>query len=565
MTVATKPCPSCRKAGKDTAGDNLVHHPDHGYSKCFSCGYFESSSNSGQLLFGKSMQIADRGLTKEACEKFNTEIVSYTGQFYVKKQPIDVFEERCVVFPTFKNGKIVRQKIRSLSDKSKMKLLGDTKCSTLFGKHAFSPTKKLPIVVTEGEFDAIAIYQATNLPAVSLPNGASSTSVLSQELSWLQQWKHVVLMFDQDEAGQLATEKAIDLLPVGTVRIAHPPGKDANECLMQGKEVELKNSIWNAEIYHPDTIVTVENILPEVLEKPQMGYSWPWPFLTEATYGLQPNHIYIVTGAAQVGKTEFLGATISHLVQHEQLKIGVYSLEQGAQSTIQRIVGRAVNKRLHLPSETWWDKEAITKEAMSYNEKVYLYKNNNAESLTLESLLINIRYMYMCYGIKVIVLDNLTAMCNNPIIDGRYVGKWMFMAHIMNKLFTISRELPISLIVVAHTDNDKVSRQIHIPTSVENLPNYLSITEDEMEEMINKPGLSWDSGRMPGIGNIDGPDVISKLADYVIGLARNSTSKNDVIKRTLRIKLLKTRLDSQQCGQEMALTYNYDTGNYDVL
>lgn len=30
------------------------------------------------------------------------------------------------------------------------------------------------VVVTEGEFDAMAVHQETGLPAVSLPNGANS-------------------------------------------------------------------------------------------------------------------------------------------------------------------------------------------------------------------------------------------------------------------------------------------------------------------------------------------------------------------------------------------------------
>lgn len=29
------------------------------------------------------------------------------------------------------------------------------------------------IVITEGEFDAMAVYQETGIPAVSLPNGAN--------------------------------------------------------------------------------------------------------------------------------------------------------------------------------------------------------------------------------------------------------------------------------------------------------------------------------------------------------------------------------------------------------
>ena len=40
MTTARKPCPSCREAGNDTKGDNLVVYED-GSSHCFACNYHE--------------------------------------------------------------------------------------------------------------------------------------------------------------------------------------------------------------------------------------------------------------------------------------------------------------------------------------------------------------------------------------------------------------------------------------------------------------------------------------------------------------------------------------------
>ena len=38
--VSTSPCPECRKAGKDSKGDNLCHYDD-GSKTCHACGYWE--------------------------------------------------------------------------------------------------------------------------------------------------------------------------------------------------------------------------------------------------------------------------------------------------------------------------------------------------------------------------------------------------------------------------------------------------------------------------------------------------------------------------------------------
>lgn len=554
----SEPCPKCQAKGEDKAGDNLRVHPQYNYKKCFKCNHYESINGLHQ---GQYLPIVDRGLTQATCEKYDIQVLSYTGNFYPKKVATAVSEHRCALFNYHSVQKKEKQKIRSFSHKEYMTIVGNTKFSTLFGKQAFKPTKSWPIVITEGEWDAAAVWQATNVPAVSIPNGSGSavTSLLA-DLEWLQQWKHIVLLFDNDEAGQQATTAAINALPVGTVYLAKISEKDANAMIMTGKEAELKTALWNAQPYKPESIVTVKDLLSQVIEKPQYGMSLPWSFLYDALYGLQPHHLYSVIGFSKVGKTEFIKEIIFHLLDKEQEKVGIFSLEQGAASTIQRMVASYVQKPLHLPENTWWDEKAISEKAMEFDEKVYLYDNSSNESLSLESLLINIRYMYLCFGIKVIVLDNLTAMCTNPIIDGKMVSDEVFIGHIMKKLFTLTREIPIAIILIAHIYESKLNRQIHIPTSIENKANYLSIGETEMDELINKSGLDWSSGRMPGLADIN--KMVGRMSDYVIGLSRNIVSKNEAIRCLLKVKLLATRLGSSHCGKEMHLTYDHTTGRY---
>lgn len=556
-----KACPKCQAKGNDKHGDNLVIHPEHNYAKCFKCDYFESITG---IIKGTFVPIVDRGLTKEICEKYDIQIISYTGKFYPKKDAIDVVDHRCAAFNYHSNKQPEKQKLRSMSNKEYMTMRGNTKFNGLFGKQAFKPTKSWPIVITEGEWDAASVFQATGVPAVSLPNGAGSAAkTITEELEWLQQWKHVILLFDNDEAGKIATDVAIDALPVGTAYLAKMSEKDANDMLIKGKSSELKSSLWNAQPYRPNTIVTVEDILNKITIKPEYGLTLPWDFLNQGMYGIQPNHLYTFIGFSKVGKTEIIKEIMYHLIEKENEKIGIFSLEQGAASTVQRMVASFVKHPLHLPSNTWWDKETIETKAMEFNDKIYLYDNSSNTSLTLESLLINIRYMYFCFGIKVIILDNLTAMCTNPLIDGKVVSDETFIAHIMKKLFSLTRELPIAILLVAHIFESKLSRQIHIPTSEQNKASYLSIDETEMDELINKSGLDWASGRMPGLSDVN--KMVGRMSDYVIGLARNIVSKNESVRCTLKLKFLATRLGSEYSGKEMKLIYNYHTGRYTEL
>lgn len=59
--------------------------------------------------------------------------------------------------------------------------------------------------IPQGEFDAMAVCQATGFPAVSLPNGASSLPL--GILPLLERFEKIYLWMDNDEPGQAGVEK----------------------------------------------------------------------------------------------------------------------------------------------------------------------------------------------------------------------------------------------------------------------------------------------------------------------------------------------------------------------
>lgn len=63
---------------------------------------------------------------------------------------------------------------------------------------------------SQGEFDAMAVYQATNIPAVSLPNGASSLPL--EVLPLLERFDKIYLWMDHDGPGQAGVDKFIQKL-----------------------------------------------------------------------------------------------------------------------------------------------------------------------------------------------------------------------------------------------------------------------------------------------------------------------------------------------------------------
>ena len=80
----------------------------------------------------------------------------------------------CLSFPMYTvGGRVVRQKIRGIENKRHMRLHPTGGGWGLFGLNTI-PADAKEVVLTEGEFDAMAVHQATGMPAVSLPSGAAS-------------------------------------------------------------------------------------------------------------------------------------------------------------------------------------------------------------------------------------------------------------------------------------------------------------------------------------------------------------------------------------------------------
>ena len=156
-------------------------------------------------------------------------------------------EEDCVVFPWISlqgSAPVVhRYKIRSIDTKAHMRLEPAGGDWGFFGWHTV-PSACARLVLTEGEFDAMAVHQATGLPAISLPNGA--TSLPLRLLPLLEPVKEIVLWMDFDRVGQENALRFARKLGQARVRVVPPPDpadsaasgvKDACDCLRRGLDL----------------------------------------------------------------------------------------------------------------------------------------------------------------------------------------------------------------------------------------------------------------------------------------------------------------------------------------
>ena len=403
--IRHEPCPKCGSR------DSLARY-DSGSASCFAidCKHYEFPSDSplkqtarklhkmaGDLILdGEVEAIPSRGISEETCAKWGYKIGKDKNGKWVH------------IASHIKDGQIVAQKIR-YKDKS-FTVLGEGKQMGLYGMHLWRDGGKR-VVITEGEIDALSVSQVQNnkWAVVSIPNGANAArKSLANNLEWLEQFEEVVLMFDNDEAGNLAVVECVDLFTPGKCKIVRLPLKDANEMLMANRGAELISAIWDAKVYRPEAVLSVADAYEEAIKVPTVGIPWCWPSLTELTYGIQRKTSYYIGAGVGIGKTNWAKELQSWLVNTQNLKVGVFMLEESIGKTLKGIAGKFVGKPFHRPDLSFTAEE-LKAAIDSLDDKVFLY-NHPTSGTDWDSIKAAIRYMVVSLGVKDIFLDNLTVM-----------------------------------------------------------------------------------------------------------------------------------------------------------
>ncbi len=434
--VSKGPCSAC---GSSDA--NALY--DDGHTTCYSCNLTVQAG--GQLVAEYSRktpkdlipfsdinirEIDARGLWNETCQKFRYGI---TGNGASWKHVATYFDV---------DGRPVAQKLRTAG--KDFAVLGDMKSALPFGAHCW-PRSGKQIVVTEGELDAMSVSQAQDnrWPVVSIANGA--TSVKRDMARWREYFKNfetVVLMFDSDEPGQKAAREAAMTLamPHGQVRIATLPLKDANDMLVAGRIKELVDAIFRAVPYRPGGSLTLREIRDQILEGTQEGLPWPWPSLTEATFGRRPGEIYVLGAGTGVGKTSLYFQVAAETIRQGQ-KVGLVMLETPPAESGLRLASPFAGRAFFAPDNSWSQTELLSA-LQELEDRAFIYDSfGSSEWEPVEAI---IRYWRNAEDVQHVVIDHLTALSAQADDERRELDK------IMAKLGGLAKELGICVYLISH-------------------------------------------------------------------------------------------------------------------
>ena len=480
-------CFSCAKnfKSKDTVMPEVVHAD------------FSNTNNDGVASINSysSYPISSRGISKE--------VVDHYG---VKMETSPDGKPSAHFYPyTDRDGQVVAYKKRTLP--KDFSVVGKFKGVQLFGQSMSSTGKML--VITEGELDAMAVAQAFYekyrrfFACVSIPSASMVNAVLDNR-EWVRRFDTVVLMFDNDDAGKEATEKAAKIVGADKVKLAVFPEKDACSLLREHGADAVRNAVWNAETYCPAGILVGESIWNKFVER-QRTESVPYPEclqgLNEKLEGIRHGEITLFTSGTGSGKSTVIKEIILDLLSKTDDKIGLISLEESVGDTAEKFIQMAVERPLKdlTDDELRWGYEKVFKD-----ERLVLLDHQG--SVGDSSLIDKIEYMALM-GCKYLVLDHITiavsegseGLSGNEAVD-----------KVMSDLLKIVKKHNVWLGLISHLRKGQA-------------------------------GKSFEEGHLASIDDIKGSGSIKQISFDIIAFARNLVAETDSEKNTVKFRVLKSR------------------------
>ena len=330
----------------------------------------------------------------------------------------------------------------------------------LFGQERFNQGSAKAITITEGEFDAMSVYQmlGSQYPVVSVKTGAQGARRdCENNRDYLNSFEKIYLCFDNDEPGRKAEEQVAGLFDPNKVYIVHlDKHKDANEALDSGDEKAFVRAWWNAKRWRPKGIISGYDEVSKLLTSPDADAVAHLPFkqLDEKLCGIRFGEVNLFTALEGVGKTEVMGAIEHHLLKTTDYNMAIIHLEETEKKAIQRLVTYELGVGVHRPDNAIPTEEQLEvyKRITKRDDRVFYYKHFGSDDDDI--ILDIIRHLVVVHGCKFIFLDHITMLVTGT--DG--AEQTQRLDYLSTKLAQMSIDLSFCLFLVSHENDDGKTR-----------------------------------------------------------------------------------------------------------
>ena len=462
-------CPNCIKLGKENYKDTCLSvNTSDGVYNCHKCGWqgkvktennFTMETKVYKVPEKKNMKrltnsgkefLLSRGITEEVIEK--NKIVSTT-------------DNRNILLPYFKNGKIVNYKTRGIDGKFFTQSRDAEPTIYNYDRCADSDA----IVICEGEMDSLSwevagieFHTSVNMgaPNSNDKNIDKKLECISNCYEVFEQAKAIYIATDEDENGRNLQKELVRRFGAEKCLLVDlSPYKDANEVLLSEGTESLKKRLKIASTPKVEGIFNVDDVSASMLDGFHNGQergttthidsvdnAWTW----------RNGEVNIWTGYQNEGKSLFLNQLATLKAVFDGWKFAVFSPENMPindffNDIIEMYIGRSSDPfhgNLQMTLEEY-------KEAMDFVKKHFfiIYPKKDFQ---LNTIFEKAKFLVKTKGIRSLIIDPYNTIQHRMRSGER---EDLYISRFMSELKRFALDQNISVNLVAHQvtpmkDND---------------------------------------------------------------------------------------------------------------
>lgn len=329
--------------------------------------------------------------------------------------------------------------------------------SVLWGMDLCTTDK--PLVIVEGEFDALALDEAGIENVVSVPSGAQDLTWIENCWDWLDKFNKVIIWGDNDDPGKQMVRNVILKIGEWKCFVVDAPHQDANVSLVKDGKVKTAEYVHNAKPIPVNGLIDLADVVPIDLTNVERACSGI-PGIAKSIGDFLMGELSIWTGKNGQGKSTFLGQMMIEAV-NEGKAVCAYSgelradrfqywinLQAAGRNNIEYFFDRVKDKKVG-----FLQKEISNKIKEWYRGKFWLYDNNlNSENSEETGIIKLFTYAARKYDCKVFLVDNLmTSKFDSKSESDYYRAQSSFVGELMH----FAKTYNVHVHLVAHPKKTK--------------------------------------------------------------------------------------------------------------
>lgn len=328
----------------------------------------------------------------------------------------------------------------------------------LWRSNCINPTA--PLIICSGEGDCAAAYECGFTNATSLPGGDANLNFISTQWEWINRFDSIIFVHDNDAAGEKCTRELTRRLGEYRCRVVDLPQtykdddgvehhiKDLNEYLFYAGKRAVIDAINNAKEREVESVVDFADVTDFDMNSVE-GVKTGFAELDEVLGALYCGTTTILTGVPGSGKSSFLSTIIGQALD-QGFPTWVYSAELSAplfKNWVNSVLAGQGNmtQGFHDNRTVYRITPDAVKDISShYKGQLFIYKDS--EPPTVTRLFESIEASVKRYGVRCVVLDNLSCVS----LECNASDRWEKQNQMLMDLVDLAKKLDVALMAVIH-------------------------------------------------------------------------------------------------------------------